>query len=159
MKKFLPKDFMVPIEGSPWSLVVEWSFHEVHNANRENLGSHNNSTISNLWATDSRVSKAHTCHLSSMSVLNLTLHEFITIVLYQSNQMKAPFLLLLISSQTLPHLSLREGMTMPCHAMPSLDDSIGGEESSYHLQQYCHLPLTPISNDWGLMWIESHLPR
>lgn len=65
------------------------------------------------------VESTHMWHLSSMSVLNLALHEFTRIALYQIAQMKAPFFLLLISSQTLPHLSFKRGNehVIPCHLL------------------------------------------
>jgi len=117
MKRFSSPRFH---SAKSWSLVGEWSFQEVHNTHRENLGSHNNSTILNSMSDGLKgVESKHMWHLSSMSVFNLVLHEFTRIALYQSAQMKAPFFLLLISSRTLPHLSFKRGNehAVPCHLL------------------------------------------
>lgn len=65
----------------------------------------------------------HNWHLSSMSAMNLDLHEFTATALGQIDQLNAPSCLLCMLSHTFPHTkSSVEGM-MPCHLI-SID--LGG---------------------------------
>lgn len=63
------------------------------------------------------IAAMHMKQLSSISTINLALHELITTALCQIDQMKAHSFLLYSLSHTFPHFSLSHKVRLPCHLM------------------------------------------
>lgn len=92
----------MPITFFSWSLLVSSRLHHVDDTNRAIPSSLGYLAIPKSMWNGLRVSLKDVWHLSSASMMNSALQEFIATALCQTNPINAPSFLLLILSQIFP---------------------------------------------------------